>query len=293
VPHYFSRQRIVKQGALVLSLALLVLLFQDRVRANNHGTHIDEVMAGANGNSRIQFIVIEQETSGQNLWGPQSAETQSRAMLVFFDAVGRETGIFKFPSNPPTGGTLKTLVATSDFAGLPGAPAPDIVIPALLNAIGGKVCFKNNPLNPAATLRNECLSYGNFAGDTESNRSGSGDPGVPAGPPAPALPIVNTVSLKRTVDTDRNSDFVMTTTPTPVNLAGATFTLPMADQVSQGESLFEDETFGGNGRTCGSCHSESDSFRLSPGSVQSRFASLGSPAFSFDPLFVGESKPSE
>jgi len=48
-----------------------------------------EVMAGANGNSKIQFIVIEQEASGQNQWGPTNG-TQSAAMLVFFDAAGNE-----------------------------------------------------------------------------------------------------------------------------------------------------------------------------------------------------------
>jgi hypothetical protein len=37
-------------------------------------------------------------------------------MLVFFDAAGRETGKFKFPANPATGGTLQTLIATQEFA---------------------------------------------------------------------------------------------------------------------------------------------------------------------------------
>src|SRR5215471_18946438 len=80
-----------------LAIGVVLLLFPSRAVATdtNSQNHIQEIMAGANGNSRIQFIVIQQEGGG-NLWGPQSGETQSRAMLVFFDAAGRETGKFKF-----------------------------------------------------------------------------------------------------------------------------------------------------------------------------------------------------
>src|SRR3989454_5420239 len=273
---------------LMLAFAVLFLLSQSRVRATNHFVHITEVMAGANGNSKVQFIVIDQEASGQNLWGPNGA-AQSRAMLVFFDATGRETGKFKFPANPPTGGTLRTLIATQDFANLPGAPAPDVTIPPLLNAISGKVCFKHNPAN-IVFQRNECLSYGSFTGNTEIN-SGGADPSVPAGPPAADLPIINTVSLKRTLDTDRNSDFVITSTSTPTNIAGATFTIPAANQVTQGENLFKNETFLGNGRTCASCHVASLSFRLTPTDVQERFAKLSTDS-TYDPLFIAETAPS-
>src|SRR5262245_44593658 len=105
-------------------------------------------MAGANGDSRVQFLIFQQQP-GQNLWGPQTGETESRAMLVFYDATGREIGIFKFTSNPATGGSLKTLIATQEFANLPGAPVPDVIIPPLLTPIAGKVCMKNNPANPS------------------------------------------------------------------------------------------------------------------------------------------------
>src|SRR5688572_18028348 len=140
-------------------MAVFVATFQRGVGATNSDLHFKELMAGANGDSRIQFLVIEQQ-EGQNLWGPQQGETESRAMLVFYDAVGRETGKFKFPVNPPTGGTLHTLIATPEFANLPGAPAPDVIIPPLLIPIAGKVCFRNNPANASAIFRNECVSYG-------------------------------------------------------------------------------------------------------------------------------------
>src|SRR5439155_1142266 len=133
-----------------------------------------DVMVGANGNSRIQFIVIREEPvivpPGGNCWGPQPAvgdpncafgvnETQSRVMLVFFDAKGRETGKFKFPTNPLNTtasniGNVPVLIATQEFANLPGAPTPNFIMPPLLNPIAGKVCFTNNPANLRAFVRN-------------------------------------------------------------------------------------------------------------------------------------------
>src|SRR5206468_5219092 len=69
----------------IAAIVVLVLAVERRAGATNLDVHIAEFMAGANGDSRIQFIVLAQEASGQNLWGPQPGETQSRAMLVFFD----------------------------------------------------------------------------------------------------------------------------------------------------------------------------------------------------------------
>jgi cytochrome c peroxidase len=272
-------------GAIVTIWAVLVL-GTGRVAADGQDVRIREVLAGANGASRAQFLVIEQAQSGQNLWGPQAGETQSRAMLVFYDGSGRETGIYKFPANPPTGGTLRTLVASAEFAAVLGAPAPDIVIPPLIQAISGKVCFTSNPLNEVSPFR-DCLSYGTYSGETGSNlRSGVS---IEAGAPAPSLPITSTVSLRRATDTGRNADFALTTTPTPANIAGATMTMAVDSLIVQGERLFTEETFGGNGRTCASCHVRSQSFGLQPAAVQTRFATL---ATTYDALFVAETSPS-
>ena len=100
---------------------------------------------------------------------------------------------------------------------------------------------------------------------------------------------MNTVSLTRTADTGKNADFSLNTTPTPRNIAGGTFTIPVATQIVQGRNLFDNEAFLGNGRTCASCHVASESFRLPPANIQGRFATLSS---SFNPQFVGESAPS-
>jgi len=282
------------QFACTLAIGVVLLLSPSRVGATNSENHIQEIMAGANGNSKIQFIVIKQEGGG-NLWGPQPGETQSRVMLLFFDATGRETGKFKFPTsvNPDPN---PQLIATQDFANLPGGPKPDFIIPPLLNPISGKVCFTSNPLNSNALLRDDCVSYGSFTGDTGTN-SGGCNGNIAAGPPAPALPIVNTQSLMRTDPSTAcgsvpNSHFVINAAPTPTNDAGKSFTIPSATQITQGQNLFNNETFQGNGRTCASCHIASLNLALPPSNIQTRFATLASPTFSFDPLFVSETKPS-
>ena len=276
-----------------LAIGVVFLLFPSRAVATNDENHIQEIMAGVNGNSKIQFIVIKQEGGG-NFWGPQRSETQSRVMLVFFDATGRETGKFKFPHSVPLDANPQ-LIATQDFANLPGAPTPDFIMPPLLNPIGGKVCFTNNPLNVNAFPRTDCVSYGSFLADqtgSTGTNSGGCNGTVIAGPPTAALPIMNTVSLKRTstsCGSVANSDFAINTTPTPTNDAGKTLTIPLATQVAQGGNLFNGETFQGNGRTCASCHVASLNFALPPSNIQSRFSTVSA---TFDPLFIGETNPS-
>ena len=108
------------QFAYTLAMELVFLLSANRAFATNGENHIQEIMAGVNGNSKVQFIVIQQEGGG-NLWGPQTGEPQSRVMLVFFDAAGRETGKFKFlhnvpaDANPASGTETGLLVAEQKF----------------------------------------------------------------------------------------------------------------------------------------------------------------------------------
>ena len=161
------------QFAYTLAIGVVLMLSSSRAFATNDENHIQEIMAGVNGNSKIQFIVIKQEGGG-NLWGPQAGETQSRVMLVFFDATGREIGKFKFPHSVAPDANPQ-LIATQDFANLPGAPTPDFIMPPLLSPISGKVCFTNNPLNHNAFSRTDSVSYGSVpASQTGSDIGGSG-----------------------------------------------------------------------------------------------------------------------
>jgi Tol biopolymer transport system component len=56
-----------------------------------------------------------------------------------------------------------------------------------------------------------------------------------------------------------------------------------ADLVAQGEDIFFNETFGGNGRTCGTCHPAENKFTIDPAFIAQLPAT--------DPLFVAEFNP--
>ena len=58
---------------------------------------------------------------------------------------------------------------------------------------------------------------------------------------------------------------------------------PKANLINQGRDLFFNETFGGNGRTCGTCHPEENNFTIDPKFI----ATLPDK----DPLFVAEFIP--
>lgn len=55
------------------------------------------------------------------------------------------------------------------------------------------------------------------------------------------------------------------------------------DPVLRGETIFFNQTFAGNGRTCGTCHRSEDNFGLTPAFIATLPAN--------DPLFVAESNP--
>ena len=235
-------------------------------------------MAGLNGDSSIQFLEMVASDDFQKRWGPQPdcAETVGRAMLVFFDSAGNQTGRFVVPSNPGSGANT-VLFATQAFANLTGI-APDFIIPQQVMPIAGKVCFRNNPDNVCAFGVNLCLSYGGaaFTGNTEGAGAAN----------AASLSILGSQSLSRNtnfsfnVGTNLNIDFVLAT-PTPNstlndfipatnvedNTMGEAVLPTEASQAVQGENLFKKEAFLGNGRTCATCHVESESFGLPPSQV--------------------------
>ncbi len=256
----------------------LVEISQNPIVPSPVGVRINEVMAGFNGDSAIQFVELEVNNVTNKLWGPQAGETVGRAMLVFSDAAGEQIGRFVFPSNAPSGGSSgnTVLIATRAFADLTGLQ-PDFVMPPELMPVAGKVSFRNNPDNSQFNI-NLSLAYG-----------GSGYFGLTdgAGPPnVNRLPILDAKSLRRTLDfgfgQNQNVGFTLGV-PTPLNTANRTFVFPAAASLAQqGKNLFTKETFRGNGRTCASCHVEgNDQFGLTPATI----ATLSEE----DPLFIFES----
>jgi|GEM_PF-2930991 len=297
---------------------LLTMFYSTEALATNHVVQADEVCGGINGNSQAQYIEIK-SLLGQNRWGPQGLETESRAMLTFSDSTGALVGTFEFPSDPPqipgtqdpqTPNHFSALIATAEAAALPGFPTPDFTINRLIIPQAGKVCFKNNPNNPNAFFVTICVSYGDnvnpdfnigrlpFVGDTEG-----------AGPPAPALPTtttaaqINVQSLKRVSGFGCTGDFCHTNADfdigdmDPRNSQGQTLTIPADPLADQGLPLFAREAFEGNSRNCASCHKVSDvvgapvltrneAGGISPQMIQDLFA-----VDPLDPLFIAENDP--
>ena len=176
----------VGQG-IILFFLFCQYLFSSFALATNHIVRINEIMTGLNGDSSIQFVEVTAADPGQKDWGPMGALV-GRAMLVFFDANGVQTGRFVLPSNPPAFGVSdNVLFATQAFEDATGLQ-PDFTIPPLLSPNAGKVCFRDNPDNSFFTV-NICLSYGGarFTGNTEN-----GQPANPA-----ALTSLGSQSLSR------------------------------------------------------------------------------------------------
>ena len=69
----------------------------------------------------------------------------------------------------------------------------------------------------------------------------------------------------------------------PLILGACTEKDPSASLIAQGEHLFMNETFAGNGRTCGTCHRSEDNFRITPAFIATLPPN--------DPLFVAEYDP--
>jgi len=295
-----SRRRSARRpsGKVVASTIVLAFLILsaslNAVYASFHLVRINEVMAGLNGDSNIQFVEIVTALEDQKRWGPHQ-DTVGRTMLLFSNHAGVQTGRFVFPSDPapdadPASGADTVLIATQAFADLTGL-TPDFVIPVQVMPIAGQVCFTGNPDASDKEPVNLCLSYGGtgFTGVTSTSD----------GPNSADLAVMDSQSLTRISpfntgpDSNTNANFALAT-PTPAttqstgtatdleqNVTGEVVLPTAAAESAQGETLFTQETFLGNGRTCASCHTAQDDFGLSLSSVAA--------APNDDPLFIHES----
>ncbi|WP_069471106.1 Calx-beta domain-containing protein [Candidatus Marithrix sp. Canyon 246] len=253
-------------------LIFLIAIIHYQAFATNHIVSINEIMAGLNGDSNVQFVEMSVPL-GQHLWGPQGSESVGRTMLVFFNANDQQTGRFVFPSNPNvTQSEHIILIATQAFADLPGAPTPDFIMPREIIPITGKVCFQGNSDNPGHFGVNLCLSYGGLT----------------------SLPILGARSLSRFQNfhnhgSHNNADFQLDN-PTPATTQvgndhdflenhDGEITLTESSIKEQGHNVFMRETFEGNGRTCNTCHIKPH-LGLNPEQIDALPAT--------DPLFIAE-----
>lgn len=273
--------RWARVGFFTLSGLLLLL---SRVLASHQGgddqIQIAEIMAGANGDSSIQFVELRFTMDG-NDW-------TNRAKLVFYDSVDTIVGEYVFSSNPEntSGGAKSVLVGTQAFADLELVNTTDFIIPASMVATAGKVCFEGHgTVNPFATK--VCVAYGDSSFDEETGKlEFVGTTGTWCAPIA-SLPITNAKALQRVRNTDcfwencyTHGNYVLQVA-TPKNSHGETGSFTVLSDALQGENLFRKETFLGNGRTCFTCHRDSDGFGLNPSTIEILSTSM-------DPLFVAE-----
>lgn len=247
---------------------------------------INEVMASYNGNSTVQFVelLVADETS--KAWGPGTGEATGRAQIEFYNARGERTGRYVFPHDAPAGGRT-VLVATGYYAAMKNALPPDFRMPREIMPISGKVCFANNPDSAAAVTARSCVSYGAYTGTPEAEGA----------PVRTELPTLGASSLKRTsgfdfASSDPGNRAFALGTPTPANTTVGTTTdiinngrpagghrFKAATTVKQGQNLFMNERFEGNGRTCGTCHIP-PFFNMTPAHVAAKKP--------WDPLFLAE-----
>ena len=122
----------MKYGRRTIALGVmsvgLVGIAGPQAMAGSHSWRINEVFSNADGT--IQFIELK-ECCGMN------NETGLANKWVSSQTTGN---IFDFPGNLPCSNCTANqhlLLATSAFAALPGAPAPDYIIPAGFFAING------------------------------------------------------------------------------------------------------------------------------------------------------------
>lgn len=116
----------------LIVLGLVLACTEAPAIAGSHMWRFSEVFSNSSGN--IQFIELKCDVNGENFVSNHSVTT--------------ENGVFTFPSTlaGQTGGKW-LLLATSDFAALPGAPTPDYIIPANFLPVNGGTLRYHPPGN--------------------------------------------------------------------------------------------------------------------------------------------------
>ena len=146
--------------ALLQTAVLISVIVSNIAWAEVSTVRINEVFAGYNGDSNIQFVELL-VPDGAGIWGKGENETTGRMLLSFENKTGEASGRYVFLDNPPaTGKTV--LIATQAFSELSGAPVPDFIMPKNVMPLSGRVCWKNNIDNTNSIATTHCVSYGDL-----------------------------------------------------------------------------------------------------------------------------------
>ena len=190
-------------AVLITAVGYALFDLASTVEADFHEVQIEEIMTGAFGNDAVEFVEVKMLKEGQNCAAGGKAIGDSfaclpptltdGARLVFFDGSGNQSGEFIFPANLPNGQSGRSiLIGTAEFTKV-FTVQPDFIMPSNIASPSGKVCYKN--VAGASSDVTQCVSYGDFTGNTEG-----------FGSPAVALPITASSSLIRTATSFNNAN---------------------------------------------------------------------------------------
>ena len=145
--------RAARGGVIVLCVVFGVLGGRD-LPAASHLWRINEVFSNADGT--VQFIELHEILGAQQEWF---------LTHCWFESVANRN-VFRFPGNlsEPTGRKY-LLLATAAFAALPGAPAPDYIIPDGFFSIAGDTLW----YGPAQNYDNFVFQAGDLPTDGVSS----------------------------------------------------------------------------------------------------------------------------
>src|SRR5262245_48356629 len=130
-----------------------------------HFAVIDEVMAGYNGDSNVQYIEIRTTSGGQNL--------VAHSIIGYFNSAGVYQGdILEMPADVPSGSNPRWIVGTSQYATASGIQ-PEFTFTPVVFPATGMICFGGGggvlPLNPPTWDRTnmanwvDCVPYGGYS----------------------------------------------------------------------------------------------------------------------------------
>ncbi len=175
------------------------------LRADFHLMRISEIMFGAGGDPKIQFIELQMTSAFQG--------NVSEHEIFIFDAAGTQVSAFPLPADVPqedSGDFI--LIGTPEFAAA-STVAPDFVLPAgVYFPASGRVAFEG----PSLGLAVDSIAYGAFTG----TNSGYGTPATP-----PALAEVKSLQRTRTAFPPNNSTDYTPGDPTPTRNSGQSGTV--------------------------------------------------------------------
>jgi hypothetical protein len=195
-------KRFVLAASAAIAVGLAPPLF-----ATFHLMEISELLVGAGGDCRVQYLELRMTAAGQRFVSGQA--------LFFFDAAGNQVGMFMIPMNVTNSNLGENILfGTAEVEAYFGV-APDFILPrGLLMPHGGRVSFAG--ASAAASV--DSLAYGIYTGQNGSH-----------GAPAAALSVTANQSLTRTVSSAINSLAFALLAPSPRNNARQSGTLSVPE----------------------------------------------------------------